>query len=215
MGDRDDVRPSESAERRPGWHSAVAWLLLSVAVLAVLAYATARLPRKPIALLAVAYAALATGGLLWLARELRLNARRCLLVVTAGLVLAGQVGVAWESHRAFSAAVRAYWGPDPRAGILLQMRRSNASAEDIRAMEAVVAERRRALAARTSFSAWLRHRLSLITRFSAGSPWPAAIWALEVVAGTAAGVWVGWRLVRWVETATAASLPENPGELPR
>ena len=208
MGDRDERHPSNSTRWRPAWR-ALAWLLLSVAATALLAYVAAHLPRKPIALVALAYAALATWVLLWLAGELRLNSRSRLLVAAAGLVLAGQIGVAWESHRVFASAVRTYWGPDPRAGMLSQMRRSQTSAEDIAVMEAAIAERRRALAARTSFSAWLRHRLSQVTRFSPGSLWPAVTWAVELLVGTAAGLWIGWRLNRWSGTVPNRSSPPD------
>ena len=215
MDDRDDACPPQSPTARPAWPAALLWFLLACGAVAVLAYAAAHLPRRPIALLAVAYAAVTTWVVLWLAGELRLKAGRRVLAATAGCVLVGQLGVAWESHRAFAAAVRAYWGPDPRAGMLAQMRRSGAAAEDVAVMEAAVAERRQALSARTSVSAWLRHRLSQIRRFDAGSPWPAVIWALEVLAGTAAGVWIGWRAVRWAGINTVPSVPENPCEPPR
>jgi hypothetical protein len=202
MGDRDDVHPSESAERRPAWRLALLWFLLAGGAVAVLAYAAAHLPRKPLALLAVAYAAVATWVLLWLAGELRLKAGRRMVAVVAGCVIVGQLGVAWESHRAFAAAVRTYWGPDPRAGMLAQMRRSGAAAEDVAVMEAAVTERRQALSARTSISAWLRHRLSQIRRFDASSAWPAVIWVLEILAGTTAGLLIGWRVAHWAGIAT-------------
>jgi hypothetical protein len=152
---------------------------------------------KPLALLALAYGVVAAWGLLWLARGLALRSSRSLLATVAGLILVGQAGIAWESHRTFAGAVRGEWGADPRAGILAKMRRSGSSPEVIAAMEAHVEERQAALADLTSFPAWLRHRLSNVKSFPAGSPWPAVIWSLEVLTGTVAGLWIGRRLARW------------------
>jgi hypothetical protein len=198
-------RDASFAGHRPqwSWRAVAAWLLVGLAGIAVLAYATAHSPRKPIGLLAVIFAVLAAWGLLWVAAELRLPGGRRLLAAVAMLVLVGQTAVALESHRAFAARLREHWGNDPAAWIRERIERQGVPDDQARAWDEASTEREQVLDQITSFVAWCRHRLSNHISFSIDSPWPRLIWIAEVLAGTALGVWLAGRIALATGTAPA------------
>ncbi|HUG93020.1 MAG TPA: hypothetical protein VML55_19425 [Planctomycetaceae bacterium] len=215
MADPDAPELGEAAARlKPpvlsSARSLAAWFVIGLTAAAALACGAAHLPRKPIGLLAVGYAVLAAWFLLWLAGKAGVSSHRTVLAGTILLVAAGQLLVGLESHRTFAAAERQFWRADPRGWMLEQLRQQpDATAADLAPLEEAVAERRQMLDRRTSFAAYLRHRLTRFVTFPIDSPWPRLIWAAEVLAGTALGTWLGRRLA--LATGTAPDTLEMGG----
>jgi hypothetical protein len=213
MAERDQVRACDAAAAPSSRRAAAVWCLAGAAGVTLLVFVAAHLPRKPIGLAALAFGALTAWGLLWLATELRLAGGRRLLAAAAVLILAGQVGIALESHRVFAARERQRWGPDPAAWIREGISRgTDQSGETTAALVLAAEERRRLLEQITSFPAYLQFRLSNVGTFAIESPWPPLIWGIEVLAGTGLGLWLGRRIA--LATGTAPAKLGDGGERP-
>lgn len=197
------------------------WLLLSLVGLTLLTLAAAHAPAriKLLGLFAVGYGALAGWGLARLAEIVGGIGRTTVLAASVLLLIGGQVGLAWESHRLYAARERQRF-ENAAAPVLPQLLKGTGrvgtadSGTRVNAARklasSVQRDRQRALARRTRFDAYLTYRISALGDWSA--PWPGIVWGAEVLLGTIAGTGLAARMLRansrgpGVEETTSASL---------
>jgi hypothetical protein len=155
----------------------LAWLLLSVVAVSVLAIAAVHAPArmKLLGLFALLYGLLAGWLLGKAARATSRRLSKLQLVLSFLLIATGQCGVTTESHRLHRAAVMQQFerSPEaklPRADKMRQLLREGAH-----------------------FSAYLQYRVSRLGAWP--EPWPAVFWGFEVLVCGAAGTWLTARLL--------------------
>jgi hypothetical protein len=137
---------------------------------------------KLLGLFAVAFGLLAGSALGALARFLQVEQRTAMLPVAVILISAAQLGMALESWRVYRAEVRETLQADVPLPVPESLKSS------------IREDRRRMMAERMSFPAWLRHRVSPLKVQS--RPWPELLFGAELVLGIAAGVWAFRRASR-------------------
>lgn len=179
------------------------WLALGAVGLALLSFLAAHAPPrvKLLGLFAVGYGFLAGWGLSRLADLVDLSNRRVLISASLALILAGQLGLVWESHRLYEVRERKRLETtaQPLFPQLLQQTAKLESGEDLdnlRTAEALASslqqERQRVLAERTRFQNYLKHRVSALGDWP--PPWPLVFWCVETFLGTFVGVGVIHRM---------------------
>ena len=189
------------------------WLLLSSVAVFVLTLCAVHAPSriKLLGLFAVAYGLLAGWGTGQLARISGIHSRRIVAIVSFGVIIAGQVGMALESHRLFAAELRRQYQADPIAALLKQLPFPQQPKDQAKLKETIEQNRReraRRLAELTSFSAYLQHRVKSL---SWSQPWAVLLWAVEVLLASAAGAFLAGRVAsgdvpKWTVTNHSAKL---------
>jgi hypothetical protein len=195
---------------RNGWLS---WLLLFVLGTASISLAAVYLPPrvKMLGLFAVGIGLLAGGLAAWLARVFELRSPPSILMTAAAflVILGGQVGMALESHRVFRTAEERALAANPKRAAVLRMLQSGNLPDDAKS-EKMAADVRKTIGTHgTSFTDYLRYRLSELGVQSGRAAW--AIWILEIALGSLAGTWIFRRFAgapRLDASVTPAKLDE-------
>jgi|GEM_PF-2564172 len=192
------------------------WLVIGAVVLAVAALAGGHAPPRIrlLGLFLIAWGAIGGWGLGSLARLLRLHFPGRVAVLGFLLLLAGQVGLAWESYRVYSQGplkevrlLQEQFRNDPSRAFVQQFReqQSQAAADDEEAaemqrrfeaelerVERIRNEKLDEIRSRATFRAYLAHRVEAFGGWPA--PWPALFWGMEALAGSILGAWIASRM---------------------
>ncbi len=185
----DDNPGIGPGSRRGSVSTFLLWIVLSaICVTAwtlICAHAPARI--RLIGLFAVGYG-LGAGWLLkQLARKLAFEGERFIPWLVGLLVVAGQIGLAVESHRLFVNEMRRSLENDKARSALAALLQNNAPEGDPTSRK-MLDDMRESLGLHTEFRGYLARRLAPFGRWS--SPWPEIFWSLEIAASAAAAVWI-------------------------
>lgn len=203
------ARPAAAVHRPGTGLRIVQWLVAAGACVAVLSIVAVHLPAriKLIGLFAVVFGGLAGWVVGELAKLNRIHQPVLLLPLSMALIVAGQVGMAWEAHRLRADEVRAKATADPAGAMLSQFLHQQPETEAERnayeilrkEFQAAQDQRRQQLAHSTSFASYLAQRTAAL-KFK--TPWPQVFWCVEVLLGGLAGVWAVRRItsVKFCET---------------
>ncbi|HEX4070668.1 MAG TPA: hypothetical protein VHX68_05845 [Planctomycetaceae bacterium] len=188
------VQPEmEPVDRGPGWFS---WLVLFLVATAALSLAAVYLPArvKMLGLFAIGHGLVAGGIAARLASifELSSASRGATSGVVFLVIVAGQIGMAVESHRLYRAEEERGVAANPKRLAVLRMLQSVKTPDDPKTKQ-MAADVRKTLGVRgTSFADYLQFRVSEIGVHS--HRLAEAIWILEIGLGSLAGTWIFRRL---------------------
>lgn len=221
----ENLRNPSATSAGSNWAGLLQWLVLSVLGLTIFTLMAAHAPGriKLIGPFAVGFGLAAGAGLVALARIIGARRRRFIVWWVPVFIAAGQIGMAIESHRLYAKQVRRDSAGDVNVLKLARFLHEGAAPEDPdqkaqyeqmqQSVQKAAEERRRELQEKTSFTGYLRHRLSPLGSWP--RPWPTVFWLGEVLLGTAAGIWLVIRMTRGMEEgespADIQSAQQEPG----
>ena len=188
------------------------WALAALAIAVSLAISAAHLPGQigVFARSAPIFAVISGWLFAWLSGQFGLAKTRRRVLAAGLLTAAAFAGTTLESYRLRVAELREQFRNDPSMFLTTRLlqhangadeREAAAAAEQVAA--AVRNDREAVLAARSSFAACLRHRVSSAGRWPA--PWPALFWIGEIALTGVVGSWLFARLVPVGDRKTAAA----------
>jgi hypothetical protein len=202
---QSDVEPGG---RGHGWFSWLVLLLVATAALSLLAvYLPARV--KMLGLFAIGHGLVAGGIAARLASifELSPASRGASAGVVFLVIVAGQIGMAVESHRLYRAELERVVAANPKRRAVLRMLQSVKTPDDPKTKQLTADVRKTIGVHDTSFADYLQFRVSEIGVHS--HRLAEAIWILEIGLGSLAGTWIFRRLA----TAPRLEAPGPPAKL--
>jgi hypothetical protein len=211
MDDRGSAQPHAPRARQV--KARMSWLVLCLVATAALSLVAVQVPpvAKKLGLFAIAYGLVAGGIAAWLTTALDLKQPRIWrwAPFVFCLVLAGQIGMALESHRLQREAARKALLSDPKRAMLVQLQEAAQASGDAEAQKEAAQMWRTVGGSGPSFRDYLEYRVSALGRRA--EQWAAAIWIIEMLLGSVAGAWsFRWLALRSSGAQKSATQPNLP-----
>jgi hypothetical protein len=209
MDDSGSAQPHAPRARQV--KARLSWLVLCVVGTAALSLVAVQVPpvAKKLGLFAIAYGLVAGGIAAWLTTVLELKQRRIWrwAPFVFCLVLAGQIGMALESHRLQRETARKALLSDPKRAMLVELQEAAQASGDAEAQKEAAQMWRTVGGSGPSFRDYLEYRVSPLGRRA--ERWAATIWIVEILLGSVAGTWsFRWLAARSPDVEKLASRPD-------
>jgi len=220
--------PSHSAASRP-LADLVVWFVIGSIAVALLFSASVHLPQrvKLPGLSGVVLGILAGWGLGWWAAAKNLQRPVLVVILTCGMIAAGEVLAAVETHRLglkpeksgakpeqiqrdmVTEGMRQYYAQEPGDLTEKELARWREGRDFFERGEQQLKEARKAARLHRSFYGYLANRVDQKTWGKWDYPWPAVFWGAEIVLGSTAGAWLAFRSWRAASPRMIAA-PSQP-----